>query len=98
MDIGRIDTSATLGESWLHRVSPKAKLIAFALLILGVLAGSMLWWILLCALSSLFRRKLTDNTLVVINRVSGGLIIFFGVVVLISVTNLGSRLLASAKL
>jgi len=67
-------------------------------LILGVMAGSMLWWILLCALSSLFRRKLTDNTLVMINRVSGGLIIFFGVVVLISVTDLGSRLLASAKL
>ena len=67
-------------------------------LILGVFAGSMLWWILLCSLSSLFRRKLTENMLVIINRVSGGLIIFFGVIVLLSVTDIGSKLLATAKL
>jgi energy-coupling factor transporter transmembrane protein EcfT len=28
--IGRIDASATLGESWLHRVAPVSKLVAFA--------------------------------------------------------------------
>lgn len=44
MDIGRIDTSATLGDSWLHRASPIAKLVAFALLLTGVMVT---WNILL---------------------------------------------------
>jgi len=31
--IGRIDESATRGDSWLHRVSPVSKLVAFALVL-----------------------------------------------------------------
>ncbi|MBE0417933.1 MAG: hypothetical protein IBX63_09230 [Coriobacteriia bacterium] len=33
MHIGRIDESATLADSWLHRVSPVSKLLAFALVL-----------------------------------------------------------------
>lgn len=33
MHIGRIDESATRGDSWLHRVSPVSKLVAFALVL-----------------------------------------------------------------
>lgn len=40
MDIGRIDASATLGSSWLHRVSPLSKLLAFGL----VLAAAITSW------------------------------------------------------
>ncbi len=40
MHIGRIDESATLGDSWLHQVSPISKLLAFAL----VLAAVVLSW------------------------------------------------------
>jgi len=39
MDIGRIDESATLGRSWLHRVSPISKLIAFALVLAAAIAS-----------------------------------------------------------
>ncbi len=38
MNIGAIDTSATSGASWLHRVSPKTKLAAFALILGAVVA------------------------------------------------------------
>jgi energy-coupling factor transporter transmembrane protein EcfT len=37
--IGRIDASATLGDSWLHRVAPTSKLVAFALLLGAVIAS-----------------------------------------------------------
>lgn len=40
MDIGRIDASATLGRSWLHRASPVSKLLALAL----VLAATIVTW------------------------------------------------------
>ena len=40
MHIGRIDSSATLGDSWLHRVSPISKLLAFA----GLLAAVIVSW------------------------------------------------------
>lgn len=61
-------------------------------LILGVLAGSSLWWLTLCALASLFRQKLSLARMQIINRISGALIIAFGVVVLASVTSLGKQL------
>jgi threonine/homoserine/homoserine lactone efflux protein len=66
-------------------------------LILGVLAGSCLWWVLLCLLASLFRRKLNSARMVLIHRVSAGLILFFGVIVLLSTTAIGQRLLEAAK-
>lgn len=40
MNIGRIDSSATLGRSWLHRASPKAKLWAFV----GTLLAVVVTW------------------------------------------------------
>ena len=66
-------------------------------LILGVLVGSCLWWVVLCLLASLFRKKLNSARMVLIHRVSAGLILFFGVIVLLSTTALGQRLLAAAK-
>ena len=37
MDIARIDESATLGSSWIHKVSPYSKLIALGFLLFGVI-------------------------------------------------------------
>lgn len=39
MHIARIDESAVLGTSWLHRASPNSKLLAFALLLAAVIAS-----------------------------------------------------------
>lgn len=53
-----------------------------ALLTGAVIAGSLLWWFGLSQFVSLFRQRMSDHMLKIINRVSGGLIIIFGVAVL----------------
>src|SRR5512136_669300 len=52
--------------------------------VLGVFLGSSIWWFILVALTSLFRSRLTTGGLVWVNRVSGLLILGFGVVILYS--------------
>lgn len=66
-------------------------------LILGVLVGSCIWWLILCALAELFRRKINSARIVIIHRVSAGFILLFGVIVLLSTTALGQRLIDAAK-
>jgi threonine/homoserine/homoserine lactone efflux protein len=66
-------------------------------LILGVFAGSCLWWLVLCSLATLFRRNLNSARMLIIHRVSAGMILFFGVLVLLSTTALGQRIIAAAK-
>lgn len=67
MNIGRIDASATLGRSWLHRVSPVSKLVALAL----VLAATIITWNVLF-LGSL---ALTLVAVAVSARLGGGLLL-----------------------
>ena len=50
--------------------------------VLGVFLGSSAWWLILVTLTSLFRAKLTTTGLVWVNRLSGLLILGFGVVIL----------------
>lgn len=66
-------------------------------LILGVFAGSCLWWLMLCTLAELFRRRLNSARMLIIHRLSAGMILFFGVVVLLSTTALGQRIIEAAK-
>ena len=51
---------------------------AAGLLVLGVFAGSLLWWLLLAGGVGWLRGRLTPGALRWINRVSGGLIAGFG--------------------
>ena len=51
----------------------------------AVIAGSMLWWIGLSQFVNLFRARMSDHLLEIINRISGGLIIAFGAAVLLRV-------------
>lgn len=67
-------------------------------LIAGVLAGSALWWLTLCFGVHMFRAKLTDEHMRWINKLSGSLIIFFGVLVLLSFTQGGQQLIGSPQL
>jgi len=66
-------------------------------LILGVFAGSCLWWLILCALAEVFRRKINSARIVIIHRVSAGFILLFGIIVLLSTTALGQRIIDAAK-
>lgn len=50
-----------------------------ALLVLGVFAGSALWWLLLSGGVSLLRTRVTPAVLVWVNRASGAVIVLFGV-------------------
>lgn len=54
------------------------------LLIGGVFAGSALWWFLLSEGVSLLLRRVTPRVLVWVNRLSGGIILAFGIVALAS--------------
>jgi threonine/homoserine/homoserine lactone efflux protein len=55
------------------------------ILVLGVFTGSMLWWLLLSGGAGIFREKFTLNGLKWINRISGVIIIGFGIYAFLSV-------------
>lgn len=54
------------------------------LLILGVLIGTSSWWFLLTWTINKLRKKFTIRSLWLINKISGGVIIFLGVLAIIS--------------
>ncbi len=47
-------------------------------LVLGVFAGSSVWWLSLAALAGRFRRQLSNGGLQIVNRLSGLLLLGFG--------------------
>jgi threonine/homoserine/homoserine lactone efflux protein len=51
-------------------------------LVLGVFLGSAAWWLFLSGLVSLFRSRFDQNAMVWVNRISGAIILTFGVVAL----------------
>lgn len=54
------------------------------LLVAGVFCGSALWWLLLSGAVSLLRRRITPAALRWVNRVSGLIIVLFGIAALVS--------------
>ncbi len=52
------------------------------LIILGVVIGSTLWWYILSWLTHLFRKKLPENILKLVNKFSGVVFIFFAILIL----------------
>lgn len=56
-----------------------------ALLVFSVFAGSAFWWLILSVSVSLARKRVTLNVMTWVNRVSGAVILAFGVLALVSV-------------
>lgn len=56
-----------------------------ALLVLSVFIGSATWWLILSGSVSLLRARVTQRVLLWINRVSGAIILSFGIVAIASV-------------
>jgi threonine/homoserine/homoserine lactone efflux protein len=54
------------------------------LLTLGVFLGSLLWWIVLTAVVARLRSRVTPGALTLINRLSGALLVVFGVVAILT--------------
>jgi len=59
--------------------------LAATFVVLGVFAGSALWWLILTSVVSLLRRKMTTLWLLWVNRLSGAIILVFGILALISI-------------
>lgn len=53
-----------------------------SILVLGVFSGSALWWLLLSSVVGLLRTRIKPHTLGWVNRISGGIILAFGLVAL----------------
>ncbi|MCB0211306.1 MAG: LysE family transporter [Anaerolineae bacterium] len=58
--------------------------LAATVLVAGVFSGSALWWLALSTGVSLIRERLNSKQLIWINRISGLMILGFGVVILFS--------------
>ncbi len=56
-----------------------------SVLVAAVMTGSLLWWVFLAGTIHRLRDRLGTNTIATVNRVSGGIILLFGAVVLLRV-------------
>ena len=53
------------------------------LLVAAVMGGSLAWWLGLSELIATIRHKLTENRLKLINRIAGGVLVAFGLILLL---------------
>jgi len=63
----------------------KGGYLAATLVVLGVFLGSATWWLLLTSGVSLLRKKITPRWLAWLNRISGAVLVIFGIVALIGI-------------
>jgi threonine/homoserine/homoserine lactone efflux protein len=55
-----------------------------ALLISGIFLGSAVWWMILCEGITLFRKKITQDMMIWVNRIAGSVIMAFGLLAILS--------------
>jgi threonine/homoserine/homoserine lactone efflux protein len=55
------------------------------MMVFGVFLGSSLWWFILSSGVSILRARFNDSLLKWVNRLSGGVIITFGIIIILSV-------------
>ena len=71
----------SLGVTLSHQDYP-----SLALLIIGVLLGAVLWWFILTGCVSLLHRKLTQEAIRWVNRISGTIVMVLGLLAFLSTT------------
>lgn len=76
--------SFTLVFAGLGVVSADGNYVTAGMLVLGVFAGSSLWWLLLSGAANLFRERFVPHGLKWINRISGAIILGLGLIALLS--------------
>lgn len=59
-----------------------------AITVLGVFLGSAAWWLILSTVTNLFRNRINSSGLVWVNRISGCIILGFGVAALVGAVQL----------
>lgn len=65
-------------------VAASRNTLSAATVVLGVFTGSALWWFILTGGISLLRGKFTPGWLLWINRISGAILVLFGILALLS--------------
>ena len=67
------------------KADPKLPLVLLGtfLLVLGIFAGAMVWWIILTLASNHFRDRFNDHAMLWMNRIAGLAIGGFGVITMI---------------
>jgi len=68
----------------LGSVTATANYFPASLFVLGVFVGSSLWWCVLSSFTTLLRGRFTQRRLAWVNRISGSIIVIFGLLALIS--------------
>ena len=66
-------------------VSESVHYASAGLMVIGVFLGSAAWWLLLSGITGIFRYKIIEGKLVLVNRISGIIVLVFGVAALVSV-------------
>jgi threonine/homoserine/homoserine lactone efflux protein len=65
-------------------VSESIQYVSASLMVIGVFTGSGAWWLLLSGATGIFRNKISERKLALVNKISGVIILAFGVIALIS--------------
>jgi arginine exporter protein ArgO len=65
-------------------VSESSDYASAGLMVIGVFSGSGAWWLLLSSATGILRNKISEGKLALVNKISGLIILAFGVVALIS--------------
>lgn len=92
MNVGAVDQSATLGRSWLHRASPVAKLIAFAV----TLAAVVVTWNVIVVASLAILLVATATSARLKPRLTYGLALYPGLFALVFAASSAPSLLVGA--
>ena len=66
-------------------VSESIHYASAGLMVIGVFIGSGAWWLLLSGATGIFRNKISAGKLALVNRISGIIILAFGVVAIMSI-------------
>jgi threonine/homoserine/homoserine lactone efflux protein len=65
-------------------VSESIHYASAGLMVIGVFSGSGTWWLFLSAATGIFRNKISERKLTLVNKISGIIIVAFGVVAISS--------------
>ena len=65
-------------------VSKSIHYAAASLMVIGVFVGSAIWWLLLSGATGIFRHRISQGKLALVNRISGIVILAFGAAALVS--------------
>ncbi len=65
-------------------VSESIQYATAGLMVIGVFTGSAAWWLILSTVTGVFRDKINESKLALVNKIAGCVILAFGVAALIS--------------